>query len=171
MRKVNTGNPALKLLNKEITSDILKHMQNLWKDHLNAHCDHRHKHAHSLEDHRQSSQQSTSTHTIHFHIFNYKISTTPKHIANCLAKQFTNIVKHATHKTYRSINRETHKIQGYIIALTTTQVQDEIKQSKNNNAQCPDKLNIRHLKHIVPLGLTFLTSMLKTEGGVSWRTG
>ena len=36
-----------------------------------------------------------------------------------------------------------------------------IKQSKNNNSQGPDKLNIRHLKHIGPLGLVFLTSMLK----------
>ena len=46
--------------------------------------------------------------------------------------------------------------------LTTTQVQKAIKQSKNNNSQGPDKLNIRHLKHISPLGLAFLTSMLKT---------
>ena len=37
-----------------------------------------------------------------------------------------------------------------------------IKQSKNNNSQGPDKLNIRHLKHIGPLGLAFLTNMFKT---------
>ena len=37
-----------------------------------------------------------------------------------------------------------------------------LKQSKNNNSQGPDKLNIRHLKHIGPLGLAFLTSMFKT---------
>ena len=48
------------------------------------------------------------------------------------------------------------------ITLTTSQVQEAIKQSKNNNSQGPDKLNIRHLKHIGPLGLTFLTSMFKT---------
>ena len=40
--------------------------------------------------------------------------------------------------------------------------QEAIKQSKNNNPQGPDKQNIRHLKHIDPLGLAFLTSMLKT---------
>ena len=76
--------------------------------------------------------------------FNNKIATTPKHIANCFTKQFTNTDKHATHKTNRSINRATHKIQGY------------------NNSQSPNGLNIRHLKHIGPLGLAFLTSMLKT---------
>ena len=41
-------------------------------------------------------------------------------------------------------------------------LQEAITQSKNNNSQGPDKLNIRHLKHIDPLGLAFLTSMLKT---------
>ena len=48
------------------------------------------------------------------------------------------------------------------ITLTTSQVQEAIKQSKNNNSQCPDKLNIGHLKHIGPLGLAFFTSMFKT---------
>ena len=75
---------------------------------------------------------------------------------NCFTKQFTNTVKDATHKTNMSINRETHEIQGYQITLTTTQVQEAIKQSKPNNSQGHDKLNIRHLKHIGPLGLAFL---------------
>ena len=52
-------------------------------------------------------------------------------------------------------------MQGYNITLTTTQVQEAIKQGKNNNSQGPDKLNIRHLKHIGLLGLVFLTSKLK----------
>ena len=60
------------------------------------------------------------------------------------------------------INRATHNLQGYNITLTTSQVQEAIKQSKNNNSQGPDKLNIRHLKHIGPLGIAFLTSMFKT---------
>ena len=80
-----------------------------------------------------------------------------------LVKQCTNTVKHATHKTNRSINRATHTIQGYNITLTTTQVQEAIKQCNNNNSQGSEKLNIGHLKHIGPLGLAFLTSMLKTD--------
>ena len=59
---------------------------------------------------------------------------------------------HATHKTNRSINRATHKLQGYNIKLTTTQVQEAIKQCKNNNSQGPDKEpsslhNSTHTKH------------------------
>ena len=72
------------------------------------------------------------------------------------------IYKHATYKTNRPINRETHKIQGYIITLTTTQVKKAIQQSKNNNSPNPGKLNTRHLKHMGTRGLAFFMSMLKT---------
>ena len=94
--------------------------------------------------------------------FNNKITTTPKHNANYFTKQFTNTVKHAIYKTNIFINRATHTIHGYNITHTTTQVQEAITQSKNNNSQGPDKRNIRHLKHIGSLGLVFLTSMLNT---------
>ena len=79
---------------------------------------------------------------------------------NCLT--LINTLRLATNKTNRYINRATQNIQGHNITLTTTQVQEEIKQSKNNNSHGPDKLNISHPKHIGPLGLPFLTSMLKT---------
>ena len=43
--------------------------------------------------------------------FTNKITTTPKHIANCFNKEFTNTVRHTTHKTNRSIDRATQNIQ------------------------------------------------------------
>ena len=162
IRRANTCDPALKRLNEEITSDIQKHKQNIWKEHLDAHWDHRHN-THTLWKTIHGLSNRAPPHTLNTSItFNNKIATTPKHIANCFTKQFTNTVKHATHKTNRHIDRATHSIQGYNITLTTSQVQEAIKQSKNNNSQGPDKLNIRHLKHIGPLGLAFLTSMFKT---------
>ena len=112
------------------------------------------QHTHSLEDHTWSIQQSTTTHIKHIHNIQQQNS-------NYTQTQFTNTVKHATHKTNRHINRATHNIQGYNITLTTSQVQETINY-KNNNSQGPDKLNIRHLKHIGPLGLAFLSSMFKT---------
>ena len=139
IRRANTCDPALKLLNGEITSNIQKHKQNLWKEHLDAHWDHMHnthilwKTIHGLSNRAPPSTLNTAI------TFNNKIATTPKHIANCFIKQFTNTVKRATHKTNRYTNRATHKIQGYNITLTTTQVQEAIKQSKNNNSQGPDK--------------------------------
>ena len=110
--------------------------------------------------HGLSNRASPTTHKNSI-TFNNKITNTPKHIANCFTKQFTKTVKHVTHKTNRSIDRATQDIQGYVITLTTSQVQEAIKQSKNNNSQGPDKLNIRHLKHIGPLGIAFLTSIFK----------
>ena len=118
------------------------------------------QHTHSLEDHTWSIQQSTTTHTKHIHNIQQQNSNYTHTHCELFHQKFTNTVKHATHKTNRHINRTTHNIQGYNITLTTSQVQEAIKQSKNNNSQGPDKLNIRHLKR--PLGLTFLTSMFKT---------
>ena len=72
---------------------------------------------------------------------------------------FANCFVHKHCQTRNTQNKQTHNIQAYSITLTTSQVQEGIKQSKNNNSQGPDKLNIRHLKHIGSLGLTFLTSL------------
>ena len=42
IRRAITCDPALKLLNEEITSDIQKHNQDIWKENLYTHWDHRH---------------------------------------------------------------------------------------------------------------------------------
>ena len=100
------------------------------------------QHTHSLEGHTWSIQQITTTHTKHIHNIQQQNSNYTQ--THCELFHQT-IYKHATHKTNRHINRATHNIQGYNITLTTSQVQEAIKQSKNNNSQDPDKLNIRHL--------------------------
>ena len=92
---------------EEITSDIQKHIQNIWKEHLDAHWDHRHN-THILWRTIHGLPNRAPPHTLNTSItFNNNITTTPKHIANCFAKQFTNTVKHATHQTNISINRAT----------------------------------------------------------------
>ena len=91
IRRANTCDPALKLLNEEITSDIQK--QNLWKEHLDALW----KTIHSLSNIALQLTLYTSI------TFNNKITTTPKHNANCFIKQFRNPVKHATHKAIKII--------------------------------------------------------------------
>ena len=112
------------------------------------------QHTHTLEDHTWSIQQSTTTHTKHIHNIQQQNSN---YTPNTLRIVSPNTVKHATHNTNRHINRATHNI-----TFTTSQVQEAIKQCKNNNSQGPGKLNIRHLKHIGPPGLAFLTSMFET---------
>ena len=109
IRRANTCDPALTLLNEDITSDIQKHKQNIWKEHLDAHWDHMHN-THTLLKTIHGISNRAPPHTLNTSItFNNKIATTPKHIANCFTKQFANTVKHATHKTNRHIDRATHK--------------------------------------------------------------
>ena len=118
------------------------------------------QHTKYLEDHTRSYQQNTYTHTRHFHNIHQQNNNHSQKYCELFNQT---IHSHVAHKTNRYISRATQKIQGYNITLTTTQVQEAIKQSKNNNSQGPDKLNIRHLKHMCPLGLEFLTSMFKTD--------
>ena len=79
IRRANTGNPALRLLNEEITSDIQKHKKNIWKEHLYAHWDHMHnshilwKTIHGLSNIAPATTLNNSI------TFNNKIANTPKH--------------------------------------------------------------------------------------------
>ena len=117
------------------------------------------QHTHSLEDHTWSIQQSTTTHTKHIHNIQQQNSNYTQTHCELFHQTIHKHCQARTHKTNRHINSATHNIQGYNTTLTTSQVQEAIKQSKNNNSQGPDKLNIRHIKHIDSLGLVFFTSM------------
>ena len=112
IRRENTCAPALKLLNEEITFDIQKHKQSIWKEHLDAHRDHT-QNTYTLWNtiHGLSNRAHPTTlnNTI---TFNNKITTTPKHSFICFTEQFTDTVRHATHKANRSIdsNRYHHGV-------------------------------------------------------------
>ena len=79
IRRANICDTDLKLLNQEITSDIQKHKQNIWKEHLDAHWDHRHN-THTLWKTMHGLSNRAPPHTLNPSItFNTKIATTPKH--------------------------------------------------------------------------------------------
>ena len=65
IRRANTCDLALKLLNEEITSNIQKHKQ--MEGALRRSLGTQAQHTHSLEDHTWSIQQNTTTHTKHIH--------------------------------------------------------------------------------------------------------
>ena len=90
IRRANTCDPYLKLLNEEIISDIHKHKQNLWKEHLDVHYDHKHK-THILWKpiHGLSNRAPPPPSTLNTCItFNNTITTTPKISASLIT--FTN---------------------------------------------------------------------------------
>ena len=83
IKRATTCDPAHKLLNEEITSNIQKHKQNIWKEQLDAHWDHRHN-THILWKTIHGLSSRAPPHTLNISItFNNKIATTHKHIANC----------------------------------------------------------------------------------------
>ena len=99
IRRLNTCDPALKLPNEEITYDIQKHKHNIWNEHLDAHWDDWHN-IHTLWKTIHGLSNRAPPHTLNTSItFNNKIATTPKHIANCFTKQFTNTVTQHTKQT------------------------------------------------------------------------
>ena len=77
IKRANTRDPTLKLLNDEITSDIQKHKQNIWKEHLNAHWDHRHN-THTLWKTIHGLSNRAPPHTVNtFITFNKKLQLHP----------------------------------------------------------------------------------------------
>ena len=92
IRRANPCDPALRLLGEEITSDIRKHRQNIWKEHLDAYWDHGHN-IHTLWRTIHGLSGRAPPHTLNTSIaFNSGIATAPTHIANCFARQFANTV-------------------------------------------------------------------------------
>ena len=109
IRIANTCDPAIKLLKEEITFNIQKHKQTIWQEHLDAYWDHRHN-THILWKTIHGLSKRPPPATLNRSItFNNKIANTPKHIANCFTKQFTNTVKH-TKQTYQlTVQHKTYK--------------------------------------------------------------
>ena len=158
IRKHNPLDPNLAQLNKEITSDKQHHKTALWKSHLDGNWDHR-ENTHTLwKTLKNLSNKNMHTNKNHTISFNNKPSVTSTQIANSFNKQFTNTVPHTSNKTNRKIDKQVHKLPKTTFILTTSEISAAIRNSKNNNSTGPDGISIRHLKHIGPLGLTYLTN-------------
>ena len=104
-RRANTCDPPLKLLNEDNfrhTKTQTKHMEGALRRSLGSQAQHTTlwKTIHGLSNRAPPHTLNTSI------TFNNIIATTPTHIANCFTKQFTNTVKHATHKTNRQLTEQ-----------------------------------------------------------------
>ena len=104
IRRANTCDPALKLLNEEITSDIHKHKQHILEGTSRCTLGSQAQHTHPLEDHTWSIQQCTSSHTQHL----YNIQHQNNNHTHKYCEMFNQTIhKHSqTHKTNRSIKNK-----------------------------------------------------------------
>ena len=156
--KTDQTHKSLLLTITFINKKIHEHKTNIWKPHLDK-IDHKHN-PHSLwgtiaklSNKKQPTQQNRSI------CFEIKTAITDIEKAKAFNKQFTNITLYSTSKIKRHVNHTIKTIRTEEIQLTTTQVQLAISNSTNNNSTGPDCINIRHLKHLRPLAIRYLTNM------------
>jgi hypothetical protein len=162
LRQQNPKDENIKTINNEITRQISQHKSDLWKTKLEEHWDHKQnthilwKTINSLSN-KKPPQQPNRTIT-----FKDKTVTTPNKIASSFNHQFVNVTKYSTEKQNRTIDRHTNKINSTFIQITPEQVKHAISSSKNNNSTGADGINIKHLKHLGPIALEFLTNLYST---------
>ena len=111
IRRANTCDPALKLLNEEITSDIQKHKQNIWKEHLDTHWDNRHN-THTLWKTIHGLSNRLPSHTLNTSItFNNKIATTPTNTLRIVSPNNSQTLSSTQHTKQTDTLTEQHTKQ------------------------------------------------------------
>ena len=135
IRRANTCDPALKLLNEEITSDIQKHKQNIWKEHLDAHWDHRHN-THTLWKTIHGLSNRAPPHTLNTSItFNNKIALhNSKHTKHAHATRVQNTTFYSDGTTHTKQHR-------------SKRVQPNGSPCANNHCSTRYEQSFRHNKH------------------------
>ena len=149
IHKQNQSDPQIITLNNHINKQIHEHKTNTWKQHLDSLWDTITK----LSNKKQPTQLNRSI------CFITKTTITDIDKAKAFNKQFTNITLYSTNKINRHIYHTIKTLPTEKIQLTIKQVQLTISNSTNNNSTGPDGINIRHLKHLWPLAIRYLTNM------------
>merc|ERR1712240_365012 len=134
IRQHNHRHPDLPQKNREIDQQIQKHKEDLWKQHLTDHWDHKHdqhKLRNTISELLNKKSPDTPNTTI---AFKNKIATSNKQKTELFNKQFINTIKHQTQTTNRKIDRKTKRLHTEYIHITEEQTRHAIKHSKNNNS-------------------------------------
>jgi hypothetical protein len=159
IRRQNPHDPRLQDINNDISTQIQTHKADIWKNKLEQNWDHKTnthvlwKTIHNLENKKPPQQLNRTIQ------FNNKTETTAQEIATAFNKQFTNVIKHTSKKNNRKIDNHTKKLESTHTDITMEQTKAAIQKSKNNNSTGPDDINIKHLKHLGPLALQYMTDI------------
>ena len=160
IRNKNPMDPSIHQRNSEITKLVNEHRTEQWKKKLEQIGDHK-KNSHTLwntinylSGKRPPSHPNTTI------TFNGKQALTPQQKASGFNKQFVNVTRHTTKPANRKIDKHVKSLPAPNIQITTTQVYAAITKASNNNSTGPDNINIRHLKHLGPFAIQYLTNLL-----------
>jgi len=157
MRKQNSNDPKIGDLNDKINKEIRQYNSNIWKEKLDENWDHKrntHIYWNTLAQLQNKKIKQEPNRSIYF---NNKEKITPTEKSNAFIKQFVKVDNYSTNKQNRKTDRKIRKlINSEKIKITSSQVFEAIKSSRNNNSTGPDNINIKHLKHLGPLAIDYL---------------
>ena len=161
LRNSNHLDPNIKTLNDKITKLISEHKTELWKTKLEQIGTHN-KNSHTLWKtiNKLKNKSPQAAPNINIKFDNNQEAITQQDKAKQFNKQFVNVVKHTTKKSNRQIDKTTKALTTTPMQITNIQTYEAIKNTINKDSTGPDNLNIRHLKHLGPTAIQYLTDTL-----------
>ena len=161
LRAANPADGTIPLLEARIAKEINERKQEVWRETVES-CSTKHcsgKYFKILRDLTGKRRPQEPNQPI---TFLGKTYTDRREIANRFVKQFTRPHPHAHDRTTKQLVRHVHKrfpLDHTAAPFTTTQVRSAIRLSKNSTAPSADGLTIHQLKHLGPLGISYLTDL------------
>ena len=161
LRSTDPTNPHIHPLNQHITHTIARSKQETWTQTVES-ASHKHNSSHFWSLLRSLSGKKPPQVPNQPISFNDTQLSNHLDIATAFNKQFTTPVPHTSDPTTRQIRRQlinTHPLTTDISPFTTHLVTEAVRNGGNSRAVGPDGLTIHHLKHLGPLGISFLTHL------------
>ena len=161
LRTLDPQHPNLSQLEQQLANLIAASRRGEWAGTMES-CSHKHdltKFWRLIETLSGKKQPTPPNQPI---TFNNHALTDNFQIASAFCKQFTTTVPHTSDRDARTTKRRLrrdHPLDHSLAPFTPEMVQRAAAASSNSTAPGPDGITIRHLKHLGPLGLQYLTNL------------
>ena len=161
LREQDPQDPEVTRLNQVISETVINDSRKRWKELVqdsrpNANPD---KHWRLMRILSGKRPQQPPNQPI---FFGDKCFSKPKVIASKFCRQFTSTSAHKTSRHSRRVKKNlkrTHRLDFSFKPFTDELTKKAIEMSSNSSAAGPDGLTMLHLKHLGPLGISYLTEL------------
>jgi hypothetical protein len=165
LRETNPDSPDIQTLNREILQEVNLHRKNKWREKINEITSGCSSKLFKLIKNLNGKGCSNSNQAIKF---KGRYLTSSLDIANGFNKQYSSVVRHISSKTSRCVTRNIKKNSlEDPPSFTTQQTAEAIKASKASKAAGPDNISNLHLKHLGPIGVSYLTKIFNLSLALS----
>ena len=162
IRLTDPTDPRIPDLNLQIKNSILETSRKSWLEHICS-CNHTTDNKKFWTIIRKICGKNINPPPNQPIFFNNRPYNKTNAIAKKFTAQFTSVAPHRSDRSTRKIMRnlhQKHKLDPSFRPFTEDQVSVAIRKPRNSTATGPDNLTSLHLKHLGPLGITFLTHTL-----------